>query len=116
MRANVAKTCSSPRSSAPAAWSPTPHDENVGELATSELGVVIARHRGQHSQVALAARHADAIEILAQRHGVFARRAEQIADLRHRQPACRSASRSRTNAPHLGFDVDMQINILRNVH
>ena len=38
------------------------------------------------TQVALAPRHADAVEVLAQRHRVLARRAEQVADLGHGQP------------------------------
>ena len=50
----------------------------------------------QHSQVAFAPRHADAIEILAQRHRVLARRAEQVADLRDRQPRARRRAVSAT--------------------
>ncbi len=56
----------------------------------------------QGSQVALAPRHADAVEVLAQRHRVLARRAEQVANLGHRQRRARSpAARARAAASPL---------------
>src|SRR5581483_9624266 len=66
----------------------------------------------QHSQVAFAPCHADAIEIFAQWHCEFPGCAEHVADLRH----CQSLALGELftyQSTHLGFRLDVQINVLR---
>src|SRR5207302_1951375 len=44
------------------------------------------RRRCQKAQVSVTAAYAHAVEVLRQRHGIFARGPEQISDLSHREP------------------------------
>src|SRR5207244_3100969 len=59
----------------------------------------------QESQIPFPSRHAHAVEILAQRHRVLSRRAEQIPNLRDSQSGFRASELFGDQPAHLGFRV-----------
>src|SRR5579885_1955633 len=72
-------------------------------------------HPRQQPQISLSPGDTDAVQILAQRHGILACRDQQVADLGHRQAL--ALGETLANQPtHLGLGVRVQVNVVRDAY